>query len=230
MPHITLPMADGSLEAYLAIPDITPAPGIIVAQEIFGVNHVMRNICDWLASQGYLACCPDLFWRIASGIQLTDQTQEEWDQAGQLFEQFHVDNGVEDMRHTLAHIRKHDACTGKAGSVGYCLGGKMTYLMATRTDADGNVSYYGVGLQALLHEADRIQHPTLLHIAGQDTFVSAKEQQAIKTQLADHKQVTIYSYEQQDHAFARVGGAHYDKAAATLANTRTLAFLANHLG
>ncbi len=225
MPDITITGPDGSFGAYLAVPDATPAPGVVVAQEIFGVNQVMRDICDWLAGEGFLACCPDIFWRIEPGIQLTDRTEAEWARAFELFGLFDVDKGIEDLKVALAHLRDRAECTGKAGSIGYCLGGKLAFLMATRSDADCTVSYYGVGLDELLGEARNITAPLMLHVASKDQFVPPNAQKAIKAGLAGHRQVTLHVYEGQDHAFARVGGEHYDRAAAERANSRTLAHL-----
>ena len=229
MPDITIEGADGSFGAYLAIPATTPAPGVVVAQEIFGVNQVMREVCDWLAGEGFVACCPDIFWRIEPGIQLTDKTDAEWARAFELFGLFDVDKGVEDLKATLAQLRGHAACSGKAGSIGYCLGGKLAYLMAARSDAECNVGYYGVGLDELLGEAANITKPLLLHVASKDQFVPAEAQEKIKAGLAGHAQVTLHVYEGQDHAFARVGGEHYDKAAADLANGRSIELLKRSL-
>jgi carboxymethylenebutenolidase len=133
MSDLTISGADGDFGAYIALPATTPAPGIVVAQEIFGVNQVMRDVCDWLAGEGYVAVCPDLFWRIEPGIQLTDKTEAEWARAFELFNLFDVDKGIEDMKTTLAQLRKNEACNGRVGSVGYCLGGKVAYLMASRS-------------------------------------------------------------------------------------------------
>ena len=229
MPDITITGPDGDFGAYLALPASTPAPGLLVIQEIFGVNKVMRDICDGLAAQGYTACCPDLFWRIEPGIQITDQSEAEWQQAFGLFQAFDVDKGVEDLITTLARLRGHEACSGKVGSVGYCLGGKLAYLLGARSDADCNVSYYGVGLDELLDEAPRISRPILLHVAAKDQFVPPEAQQKIQSGLAGPSQVTLHVYEEQDHAFAREGGAHYDAAAAQLANARTSDFFKEHL-
>lgn len=229
MPDITIKGPDGEFAAYLAMPAKTPAPGIVVAQEIFGVNRVMRGICDWLAGAGYLACCPDLFWRIEPGIQITDKTQAEWDRAFQLFQAFDVDKGVVDLRATLAHVRTHKSCTGAVGAIGYCLGGKLAYLMAARTDSACSVGYYGVGLDELLGEAGKIRKPLMLHIAGKDRFVPKAAQDKITAALSGKAGITLHHYADQDHAFARIGGEHYDKAAADTANRRTLAFFKEHL-
>jgi carboxymethylenebutenolidase len=229
MSEISSPSAGVEFGAYIALPEKTPAPGIVVAQEIFGVNQVMRDICDWLAGEGFVAGCPDLFWRIEPEIQLTDKTEAEWARAFELFNIFDVDKGIEDMKLTLAHMRKHEACNGKAGTIGYCLGGKIAYLMATRSDADCNVGYYGVGLAELLDEAGNIGKPLMLHCATKDRFVPPEAQQQVSAGLAGNPHVTLHLYEGQDHAFAREGGEHYDAAAARLANDRTLAFLKEHL-
>ena len=230
MSKMTVSTPDGSFDAYVALPAQTPAPGILVIQEIFGVNQVMRDICDGLAAQGYVACCPDIFWRIEPGIDITDKTEAEWARAFELFGAFDVEKGVEDLKASLAALRDHDATNGKAGTVGYCLGGKMAFLMATRSDADCNVSYYGVGLDELLGEAENITKPTLLHIASEDQFVPKEAQQKIKAALSGHPQVTLHVYEGQDHAFAREGGAHYDAEAAKLANERSAACFKQNLG
>jgi carboxymethylenebutenolidase len=230
MSDLTTPGTDGEFGAYIALPATTPAPGIVVAQEIFGVNQVMRDVCDWLAGEGYVAACPDLFWRIEPGIQLTDKTEAEWARAFELFNLFDVDKGIEDMKKTLAQLRKHEACNGRVGSVGYCLGGKISYLMATRSDADCNVGYYGVGLDELLGEAERITRPLLMHMASKDGFVPPEAQEKIKAVFTPHSRIALHVYEGQDHAFARPGGEHYDEAAAKLANDRTLAFFKETLG
>ena len=230
MPEITFSGPDGSFGAYLALPEGGPAPGIIVAQEIFGVNQVMRDVCDWLAGQGFAACCPDIFWRIEPGIQLTDQTEAEWARAFELFQAFDVDKGIEDLKTALAGLRAHEACNGKAGSIGYCLGGKLAYLMASRSDTDCSVGYYGVGLAELLEEASAIENPLLLHVAEKDQFVPEEDRDKVMAALQGHPRVTLELYRGQDHAFARPGGEHYDKQAADTANSRTIAFFREHLG
>ncbi|WP_420345872.1 dienelactone hydrolase family protein [Pelagibius sp.] len=224
MAEVNIEGKDGTFMVYVAIPEATPAPGIVVAQEIFGVNQVMRETCDWLASQGFVAACPDLFWRIEPGIQLTDQSQAEWDRAFELFGLFDVDKGIEDLKTTLGMLNAHMVSNGKSGTLGYCLGGKLAYLMATRSDADANVGYYGVGLGDLLGEAGSISHPLMLHIAEKDQFSSAEEIAKVQAGLAGNDQVTVHLYEGQDHAFARKGGQHYDAASAELANQRTIDF------
>jgi len=230
MTEMTIRAADGgSFNAYLALPKSARGPGVVVAQEIFGVNQVMRDVCDALAQRGYVAVCPDIFWRIEPGIQLTDRTDAEWKRAFELFQAFDVDRGIEDLRAALAQLRLNAACSGKVGSVGYCLGGKLAYLMATRSDVDCSVGYYGVGIQDLLGEAKNIKKPLALHVAEQDEYTPPAAQEKIKQALKGNPLVTLYSYPGVDHAFARVGGVHYDGTSAKLANGRTSEFFERHL-
>ncbi len=229
MPDVTIPSSDGDFSAYLASPG-GDGPGVLVIQEIFGVNKDMRDHCDRLAAQGYFAICPDLFWRQEPGVQITDQSEEEWARAFELFQGFNVDLGVVDLKESLEYLREIDGCTGRVGTLGFCLGGKLVYLMACRSDADCNVSYYGVGIDELLQEAPQITTPTMLHIAEEDEFVSKDAQSKIKESLAHHPCVTIHSYAGVNHAFARHNGVHYDEAATTRANERTRKFLQSNLG
>jgi carboxymethylenebutenolidase len=230
MPEITVTAADGgSFNAYVAMSKKGKGPGLVVIQEIFGVNQVMRDLTDGYAAQGYTAICPDLFWRQKPGIQITDKTKAEWDQAMGLLNGMDQDKAVEDIKATLAAVRKHPACSGRAGAVGFCLGGRLAYMTATRTDADCSVSYYGIMIDALLGESRNIKNPLLMHIAEKDQYVPPEAQTKIKEGLRNNAKVTMYTYKGMDHAFARVGGAHYDKESADMANTRTLDFFKRNL-
>jgi carboxymethylenebutenolidase len=234
MPHErwTINTTDGAFGAYVAKPEgAGPWPAIVVLQEIFGVNKVMRDACDRLAAQnGYLSVCPDLFWRIDPNIDITDQTDAEWKQAMELFGRFDADKGVEDIAATITEVRASPECNGAVGTVGYCLGGLLAFLTATRTDSDATVGYYAVGLDNRLGEADRLSHPLMLHIAEDDGFVSKDAQARIKAALANRRGVEIHSYPGRDHAFARPGGKNFNAEDATLANERTAAFFKGHLG
>lgn len=220
---LTINTPDGDFSAYVARPATgDAAPAIVVIQEIFGVNQVMRDICDKLAGEGFLAVCPDLFWRIEPGIDITDKSEAEWKKAFELFNAFDVDAGVADIDATIDAVRP--LSSGKVGAVGYCLGGLLAFLTATRTDADASVSYYGVGLEKHVGEAEKLEKPLLLHVAEEDKFVPKEAQQVIFAALKDHPQITLHTYAGRDHAFAREGGDHYDAADASLANGRSLAF------
>jgi carboxymethylenebutenolidase len=226
----TITTADGSFSAYVARPTAASAPAVVVIQEIFGVNQVMRDITDGLAGQGYLAICPDLFWRIEPGVDITDQSEAEWKKAFALMNAFDADAGVKDLAATIATIRKDPGCSGKVGAVGFCLGGLLAFLTATRTDSDASVSYYGVGIEGRVAEAEKLVKPLLLHIAEEDQFVPKAAQAVILQALKDHPMVEVHTYPGCDHAFARPGGQHYDEAAAKLAGGRTLQFFRKHLG
>src|SRR3954467_14727983 len=153
---LTITTPDGDFSAYVARPQATSAPAIVVIQEIFGVNQVMRDICDGLATQGFVAVCPDLFWRIEPGIDITDQSEAEWKRAFELYNAFDVDAGVSDIDATIDAVRQLPGVNGKVGAVGYCLGGLLAFLTATRTDADASVSYYGVGIEKHVAEAEKL--------------------------------------------------------------------------
>ena len=228
--RITIKTPDGDFSAYVARPGVTKAPAVVVIQEIFGVNQVMRDITDGLAGQGYLAICPDLFWRIEPGIDITDKSEAEWKRAFELFNAFDVDAGVKDIQATIQRIRADPQSNDKVGAVGFCLGGLLAYLTATRTDADASVAYYGVGIENRLAEADKLTRPLMLHIAEEDQFVPKAAQEVILKALKDHPQIEIHTYPGRDHAFARAGGEHYNAADAKLAGGRTLAFFKKNLG
>jgi carboxymethylenebutenolidase len=224
--RVTIQGKDGSFGAYVA--DARKVgPAVVVIQEIFGVNKVMRDITDSLAEEGYTAICPDLFWRIEPGIDITDKTDAEWEKAFSYFKAFNVDKGLEDIAATIAWVRAQGH--PKVGAEGYCLGGLLAFLTATRTDADAAVGYYGVGIDNYLGEAARAKKPVLLHIAEEDGFVSKDSQAKMKAGLTAPN-FTLYSYPGRDHAFARDGGKHYHAGDAGKANTRTMDFFRKHLG
>lgn len=230
MPEIEIQAKDGgSFKAYIALPDVTPAPAVIMIQEIFGVNQEMRDKCDHMADLGYVGIAPDLFWRIEPGIELVDHVQEQLERAFHLFAEFDQDKGMLDLSVTLDQIRAHESCNGKVACIGYCLGGKMAYRMACETSIDASVSYYGVGIEAMLNHAENIQKPLLMHIAGDDEFVPKDAQEKIIEHMKDNDFAETYRYAGMDHAFARGNGMHYNKEAAELADGRTKKFLEDAL-
>jgi carboxymethylenebutenolidase len=221
---------EGSFSAYVALPaGDGPAPGMMVIQEIFGINATVRAICDDYAARGFIAVAPDLFWRQQPGIQLDSTTKEGWDKAMALFQAFSETKGVEDLITTLSWLRAHKLCNGKAGTVGYCLGGKLAFLMATRSDADASVGYYGVGIEGSVGEAGAITKPLMLHVAARDSFSSPEAQKEILAALETNIHVTTHVYPGVDHAFARKGGDNYNAEAAELADRRTAEFFESNL-
>lgn len=227
--QISIPGPDGAFAGYLASPSSGRGPGIVVIQEIFGVNQVVRDICDGLAAHGYFALAPDLFWRLEPGVQLTDKSDAEWKRAFDLMGRFDADKGVVDIQATIDALRAREGVNGKVGAVGYCLGGLLAYLTAARTDVDATVGYYGVNIHEKLAEAANIKKPLMLHIAAKDEYVPPEAQRKIQEGLAGNPLVTVHLYPEMNHAFAREGGAHYDKACAELANGRTATFFRQHL-
>lgn len=219
----------GHFTAYVSKPHSGSGPAIVAIQEIFGVNAGMRQICDDLAEKGYIAICPDLFWRQEPGVDITDKTQAEWDKAFELYQGFNLDGGIEDIAATIDTVRAMTECTGKVGCVGYCLGGLLAYLAAARTDVDASVSYYGVGIDTKLGEADSVKNPVVMHIAEEDGFVDKAAQARIHTALDTHKMIKLFDYAGVDHAFARPDGINWDTGAANLANARTAKFFDENL-
>lgn len=227
--NVTIKGKDGSFAGYLASPGSGRGPGLVVIQEVFGVNAVMREIADGMASRGYFALVPDLFWRLQPNIQLTDKTDADWKKALDLMGRFDVDLGLADIQSTIDYLRALAGVTGKVGALGYCLGGQLAYLAAARTDVDAAVGYYGVNIQNRLDEAKNIKRPLMLHIAEADEYVPPEAQAKIEAGLKGNQHVTIHRYPLMNHAFARVGGAHYDKAMADHANIRSATFFRQHL-
>lgn len=218
----------GSFNAYRADPDGAPKGAIVVIQEVFGINEGIRRKCDHMASKGYVAMAPDLFWRIEPGIELDPDIPEQMQRGLGLFGQFDQTKGIEDIEATIRAAR--EAGGGKVGAVGYCLGGRLAYMTAARTDVDASVGYYAVGVDGLLGEKHAIAHPLMLHIAGEDGFVPKEVQAAMHEGLDDHPKVTLHDYPGEDHGFATEMGNRRSDDAATLADGRTEAFFAEHIG
>jgi carboxymethylenebutenolidase len=229
--RLTVSTADGDFGCYVAVPEGQgPFPAIVVLQEIFGVNPFVRNAADRLAAQGYLAVAPDLFWRLDPGVDITDQSEAEWKKAFELMNAFDLNLGVKDIAATIDKVRADPRCNGKVGAVGYCLGGLLAFLTAVRTDADATVSYYGVNIDKFVGEAESLARPLMLHIAGEDGFVTKDAQGQIVAALGDKPNIEIHTYAGRDHAFAREGGQHYDAGDAAKANARTADFFKRTLG
>lgn len=224
---ITTP--DGKFHAYVARPAVKPAAAVVVLQEIFGVNVDMRATCDELAKSGYLALCPDLFWRMEPGVEMSALNETEWKKGFKLYTAFDLNKGVEDIRATLQVARSMPGASGKVGVMGFCLGGLMAYLTAARVDVDAAVAYYPGSTEKHLEEASHDAGPMLMHLAEEDEYMPAQAQHEIRAALASRPQVQIYTYPGRNHAFARHNGTHFDAAAAKLANDRTSDFLALHL-
>jgi carboxymethylenebutenolidase len=227
MSMVTVNATDGSgsFAALVVEPNAKPAGAVVLIQEIFGVNDAMRATAAQVADLGFFAVVPDLFWRLQPGVNLTDKTEAEWKAAFDYMNRFDQDKGIEDLKAALAFARTLPGSNGKAGTMGYCLGGRLAFMMATRSDADVNISYYGVGIDGLLGELGAVRAPLLIHIAALDKFVPPEAQAKIVAATAGNAHIETHVYAGADHAFARVGGTHWHGVSATIANGRSAAAL-----
>jgi carboxymethylenebutenolidase len=225
---ITIKANDGSGEfsAYVVEPKAKPAGVVVLIQEIFGVNQAMRDTAAWVADMGFIAVCPDLFWRIEPGIDLTDKTDAEWKRAFELFQAFDQAKGVEDLKATVAACRTLPGSNGKVATMGYCLGGRLAFMMAEQSDADVNISYYGVGLDELLGDLGKVGKPLVVHIADKDEYFPAEGRAKVVAASKGSPHIACHVYPNADHAFARMNGIHWDGRSAAIANGRSAEALA----
>ena len=223
MANITIRASDGagSFSAYLAEPKTKPAGAVVLIQEVFGVNQAMRDIAAWVADLGFIAVCPDLFWRIEPGVDITDKSEAEWQKAFELFGKFDQAKGIDDVKATVAVARKLPGANGKVGTIGYCLGGRLAFMMAEQADTDVNISYYGVGLDNLLGDLGKVRKPLVVHIADKDEFFPPEGRAKVVEAVRGHRLIGCHVYPNADHAFARVGGVHWDGRSAAIANGRS---------
>lgn len=222
---VQIPTLDGNaaIPAYVARPAGTPTAAVIVIPEIFGVNPGIRQKCDKWADLGYLAVAPDIFWRFAPGVELNPDVEEQLQEAFGYFGQYDPADGVYDIEATIRWARTQGAA--KVGCAGYCLGGRLAYMAATRTDIDAAVGYYGVMIDTMLDEAHAIANPLMLHIPTADHLVGPEAQAAIHGALDAHPKVTLHDYVGLDHGFAAEMGNRRSENAAQLADGRTVEFL-----
>lgn len=221
--EISIAAKDGNFMGYLAMPSSGQGPGVVVIQEIFGINPWIREVTEWYAEQGYITLAPDLFWRLKPGIQLDPMSDSQFKEGFGYYEKFDVAKGIEDIQATITAVRQMPGCTGKVGNIGFCLGGFLSYLTAAQTDTDASSSYYGGGIHTKLDEAANIRKPTFLHLAGNDSFVPATAVEDISAGVKDQKNITVYVYPGMPHAFCRAHDPrHYNAEACSLAHQRTL--------
>lgn len=227
--RVRVASTDGDFDCYVARPERGTAPAVVVLHEVFGVNADLRATCEELAAAGFLALCPDLFWRQERGVDLSVRSEPDWRRGLALYAAYDVDAGVRDVEATIANARRLTGSSGKAGVMGFCLGGLLTYLAATRTQVDAAVAFHGGRTEEFLDEAADLDAPLQMHLAGDDEFIPADARQRIAVALAGHAGVEIHTYPGCRHAFSRHGGLHFDADAARLSRARTLEFLERHL-
>lgn len=219
----------GVFQAYLSIPECGSGPGIVLLQEIFGVNANMRAIADLYAEEGYTVLAPDLFWRIEPGVEL-GWSNADMQKAFALYKQFDVDAAIPDITAAVSALRAHPACTGQVGALGFCLGGLLAVLSAAQCGVDCAVGYYGVGLGSRLEEAAAITAPLVLHFGTEDSHVPLEALAAIKDRLGGKPNVEIHTYQGAGHSFAAVGRTEFDKPATMMAHSRSIALFRRVMG
>jgi carboxymethylenebutenolidase len=227
--QIVIQSPAGKFQAYISRPSKFPAPAIVVLQELFGVNADIRAHCDELAAQGFIAIAPDLFWRQEPGIDLTVRSEADWQHGLRLYAAYDRDAGVKDIMETVRTAVELRESTGKVALQGYCLGALMAFITAARYEVNAAVAYHGGNTEKYLGEVGGLHAPLLMHLGEEDEFISKGAQAEIKGALAGKPNATVYSYPGQRHAFSRHNGAHYNAAAATLADGRTSEFLNQQL-
>ncbi len=215
----------GSFSVYRALPAGTPKAAIIVIQEIFGVNAGIRRKADDWAELGYLALAPDMFWRFAPGYDVDPDNVEQMQDAFEVRKKFNFDKGIQDVEAVIRAARALMS-GGKVGLVGFCLGGGVAYLAATRTDIDASVGFYGAAIPGYLGEAHSIAKPLLLHFAELDHFIPEEGKAAIEATLGANPHVTIEHYPGVDHGFADTFGKRRSAEQAEIAEARTRDFFA----
>ena len=181
------------------------------------------------AQEGYTVLAPDMFWRLAPGIEL-GYSEEDRAKAYELYGQFNLETAVEDMIAAANALKAHPSCSGKFASLGFCLGGKLSYLAAAHCSPDAAVIYYGVRIDEELHLADQIRCPLLMHFAELDKLVPESARDAIRETFSDREDVAMHLYKGCDHAFNTRGRDSYNAAAASLAYDRSIKFLSARLG
>lgn len=222
----------GTFDAFCAVPDAATAPGLLLFQEIYGINDNIRGLAERLAEAGYLVLAPDVFWRIEPRFERKDESGTA--DGVQRVQQLDFTLTGSDITATLAHLLAMPGCSGKAGGVGFCLGGTLAYLFAATARVDGRgpdaaVSYYGSGLTGMLGMAEQIECPVLFHYGDRDPYIGQDKIAAVEQAMAGRPDVSLYRYD-AGHAFSNWDApSMYDAAATDLAWTRTLAFLAEHL-
>lgn len=219
----------GSFKGYLSLPHHTDkgvkGPGIVLIQEIFGVNAHIQGVADQYASDGYTVLAPDLFWRMQPMVDLGYGPDDMQKGMGYM-QKMDFAAGVKDLAATVAALRGLPECSGKVASVGYCMGGMLSYLCAANAGVDAAVCYYAGGIHTKLEEAGKIKCPLLFHFAGNDSHIPESAVAAVKQTFAGREGVRIDVYPGANHGFNCWDRAAYNQQSAALAHGRSLSFLA----
>ncbi len=206
--------------AYRSQPADRPRGGIIVLQEIFGVNSHIRDVADGFAAEGYLALAPALYDRSSVRDVEMGYTSDDIARGRALREEFSWEDSAKDVEAAMTALRGEGL---RVGTVGYCWGGSISFLAAVRLPLDGAVIYYGGQILPYVKEKERC--PLLMHFGKRDASIPPSDVEAIQR---EHPDALVYQYD-ADHGFNCDRRAQYDEASAKLARERTLAFFAANL-
>jgi carboxymethylenebutenolidase len=219
----------GTFAAYVAVPESGSGPGLVLGQEIFGINKTMRDTADYFAEEGYVVVAPDLFWRLKPGVEL-GYGEADFKQAFDYFGRFDVDKSIEDIGATMSAVKNLPECTGKVGFMGFCLGGKLAYLTAARERPDVAISFYGVGIPELLGEAKNIKCPMVFHCPDLDKFLPPEGAVKLREAFKGRPEIEIYGYPGADHGFYNKDRPVHHRPSVSMAHTRTIAALRRAMG
>ena len=229
---VTVKLGMETYKAYFAAPaDGGPRPGIVVLQEIFGVNEHIRAVTERLAEAGYACIAPDMFWRQKPGFT-SGYSPEEIAAARELKAQVDNDRLVAELRGSYQALGNREECDrDRIGVVGFCFGGLMTYLYAARMHPKCAVSYYGGGIVNYLGDYFKIGCPILFHFGELDESIPMNEVEQIKEYAAKAPvDATIHTYPEAGHGFNCDLRGSYHEPSANEAWERTLKFFKEHLG
>ena len=227
---IDITASDGvRFRAYRALPPSGRGPGLLVQQELFGLNRQILAVCDRFAEEGYVVVAPDLFARIEPNVDL-GYGKADFDKAMTLYGRFDEQQALADIGDCVQALRAMPECTGKIGAVGYCLGGKLVVPTAARFNIDCAVSYYGVGIEKCLDEVRNIRCPVVFHFAELDPYAPAAVVAQIRAAFQGREDVKFHVYPGVDHAFASPERPSFNKPAAQMAYSRTIGALRRALG
>jgi carboxymethylenebutenolidase len=225
--HLTVTTNDGgSMPAFVARPASGGGPGLVVLQEIFGVTPYMQGRARDLATLGYLAVVPELYWRLGPNIVTDEQTEAGLQEAFGYFGRLDFERAVDDAIATLEHVRALPETSGKAGVLGFCLGGRLAYEVGVRANPDVVVAYYGSGTADRLEDAAQLRAPVIFHFGGADPYLPPDQAQRIEAAFAGHPAAEFHSHPGAGHAFDNFRAPiFYHEGASAAAWPQTVAFL-----